>query len=224
MESGIKWDMPVPSFRFSVYSAIFYPYFNPLPQEAAPCVLTFPLLPSPNVMLGDFGLSSLSQHTSPSLHCSASLGTSCVCICAQSCPTLLWPHGLKTTSLLCPWDFPGKNTEVMLPFPTPGDLPTSPALTGEFFTSAPPGRSLGTSYSALESAANASPLNFSLLTMVLYTNILATCLCFQPLLVSPSFLPIMYSVKHYYIIVVPWATARVGALTLNTIKNPCVTL
>ena len=32
-----------------------------------------------------------------------------VVVCAQSCPTL-WPHGLQSTSLLCLWDFPGKNT------------------------------------------------------------------------------------------------------------------
>ena len=24
----------------------------------------------------------------------------------------LWPHGLQSTRLLCPWDFPGKNTRV----------------------------------------------------------------------------------------------------------------
>ena len=24
----------------------------------------------------------------------------------------LWPHGLQPTRLLCPWDFPGKNTRV----------------------------------------------------------------------------------------------------------------
>ena len=29
---------------------------------------------------------------------------------AQSCPTLLWPHGF--TRFLCPWDYPGKNTVV----------------------------------------------------------------------------------------------------------------
>ena len=28
----------------------------------------------------------------------------------QSCPTLLRPHGLQPTRLLCPWDFSGKNT------------------------------------------------------------------------------------------------------------------
>ena len=31
---------------------------------------------------------------------------------AKSCPTLLWPHGLQPTRLLCPWDFPGKNAGV----------------------------------------------------------------------------------------------------------------
>ena len=31
---------------------------------------------------------------------------------AQSCPTLCDPHQLQTTRFLCPWDFPGKNTEV----------------------------------------------------------------------------------------------------------------
>ena len=31
---------------------------------------------------------------------------------AKSCPTLLLPHGLQPTRLLCPLDFPGKNTGV----------------------------------------------------------------------------------------------------------------
>ena len=39
--------------------------------------------------------------------------------------TLLGPHGLQTDRLLCPWDFPGKNTGVPTPvFPFPGDLPS----------------------------------------------------------------------------------------------------
>ena len=33
-------------------------------------------------------------------------------LCAQSCLTLLPPHELWPTRLLCPWDFPGKNTGV----------------------------------------------------------------------------------------------------------------
>ena len=34
------------------------------------------------------------------------------CVHAQSCPTLR-PHGLYSARLLCPWDFPGKNTGVV---------------------------------------------------------------------------------------------------------------
>ena len=47
---------------------------------------------------------------------------------AKSCLTLP-PHGLQTARLLCPWDFPGKNTEVgshsLLQgiFPTQGSNP-----------------------------------------------------------------------------------------------------
>jgi len=44
--------------------------------------------------------------------------------------------------LLCPWGFPGKNTGVCLPFPSPEDLPNpgiEPAfLIGRFFTTEPP--------------------------------------------------------------------------------------
>ena len=58
---------------------------------------------------------------------------------AQSCLTL-WPHGLQPTRLLCPWDFPGKDTGVGLPFPSPGDLPNpgiepgSPVLQADSLT------------------------------------------------------------------------------------------
>ena len=30
----------------------------------------------------------------------------------KSCPTLMRSHGLQPARLLCPWDFPGKNTGV----------------------------------------------------------------------------------------------------------------
>ena len=36
----------------------------------------------------------------------------CCCLVAQLCPTLLWPHGLQPARLLCPWNFPSKNTRV----------------------------------------------------------------------------------------------------------------
>ena len=46
--------------------------------------------------------------------------------------------------LLCPWDFPGKNTGVSGHFllrvlPDPGIKPASPALAGGFSTNKPPG-------------------------------------------------------------------------------------
>ena len=36
----------------------------------------------------------------------------CCCLVAKLCLTLLWPHGLSSTGLLCPWNFPGKNNGV----------------------------------------------------------------------------------------------------------------
>ena len=33
-----------------------------------------------------------------------------IILVAKSCPTLLLPHGLQPFRLLCPWDFPVKNT------------------------------------------------------------------------------------------------------------------
>ena len=53
----------------------------------------------------------------------------------------LWPHALWPARLLCPWNFPGKNTGQRLRFPTPGNLPgpgiepkslMSPAFAGGF--------------------------------------------------------------------------------------------
>ena len=50
-----------------------------------------------------------------------------------------------TARRLCPWNFPGKNTEGGFPFPTPGDLPDTGielrslmylALAGRIFTTA----------------------------------------------------------------------------------------
>ena len=37
---------------------------------------------------------------------------SVLCLVTQSWPTLCDPHGLQPARLLCPWDFPGKNTWV----------------------------------------------------------------------------------------------------------------
>ena len=43
---------------------------------------------------------------------------------AQSCPTLCDPDGLQPTSLLSPWNFPGKNAEVGCHFLLQGIFPT----------------------------------------------------------------------------------------------------
>ena len=37
----------------------------------------------------------------------------CTCVCSVTSVVLtLRPHGLQSAKLLCPWDFPGKNTGV----------------------------------------------------------------------------------------------------------------
>jgi len=47
---------------------------------------------------------------------------------------------LSGTSLLCPWDSPGKNTGVGLPFPSPGDLSGFPAFQVDSLPSKVPGK------------------------------------------------------------------------------------
>ena len=49
----------------------------------------------------------------------------CVCSVALLCLSdSLWPHGLQPTRLLCPWDFPGRNTGVHCHFLLQGIFPT----------------------------------------------------------------------------------------------------
>ena len=80
------------------------------------------------------------------------VGVVIMCMCSVVSDSL-WPHGLYPTRLLCPWDFPGKNTGVgshfLLPPRSFRDLPdpgiehsslASPVLAGGFFTTAPPGK------------------------------------------------------------------------------------
>ena len=72
----------------------------------------------------------------------------CCCCYLVTKPYLnfLWPHGLSPARLLCPWDFPGKNTGVgchFLPqgiFLTQGIKLGSLALAGRFFTTESPGK------------------------------------------------------------------------------------
>ena len=59
-----------------------------------------------------------------------------LCVCSVMSDSLQL-HGLQPARLLCPWNFPGKNTGVGCHFLLPGIEPASlasPALTGGFFT------------------------------------------------------------------------------------------
>ena len=64
-------------------------------------------------------------------------------LCHLSCVQLFGTHGLQPTRLLCPWDYPSKNTGMSCQFPLPKDLPdpgiepespVSSALAGTSFT------------------------------------------------------------------------------------------
>jgi hypothetical protein len=75
----------------------------------------------------------------------------------------LWPYGLLPTSLLYPWNFPGKNTGVrcyfllLEIFPTQGSNPCLlclPALAGGFFTTRATWKVLKTSTSQSSEPVN----------------------------------------------------------------------
>ena len=52
------------------------------------------------------------------------LKNSCCWLVTKSCPPLLQPHGLQPTRLLCPWNFPGKNTGMGCQLLLQGIFPT----------------------------------------------------------------------------------------------------
>ena len=67
------------------------------------------------------------------------------CVCMLSCVQLFVTPWTVPTSLLCPWNFPCKNTEVGCRFfqgifLTLGSYPASPVSTGKLFTTEPPGK------------------------------------------------------------------------------------
>ena len=73
------------------------------------------------------------------------------CLVTKSClplcePTDIFGTPCNPARLLCPWDFPGKNTGVGCCFLLWGIFPTqglnlqSPGLAGRFFTTEPPGK------------------------------------------------------------------------------------
>ena len=72
----------------------------------------------------------------------------CSSLVAKSSPTLLQPHGLYPTRLLCPQDLPGMNTGLghhfllQGTFRTQGSNPHVPHCQVGFFTTEPPGKPL----------------------------------------------------------------------------------
>ena len=72
----------------------------------------------------------------------------CCGLVARSCLTLSVTPWTGACQLLCPWDFPGKNTGVGCHFLLQGIFPTkgsnsslvSPVLAARFFTAVPPGK------------------------------------------------------------------------------------
>ena len=78
----------------------------------------------------------------------------CVCVSPSVVSDCVWPHGLKPTRLLWPWNSPGKNTGVgshsLFQGSSPRDLshleikPGSPALEAGSSPSEPPGKPVHT--------------------------------------------------------------------------------
>ena len=70
----------------------------------------------------------------------------CCCCAVLSCVRLFVTLGLQSSRLLCPWDSPGKNTEMGCHallhgiFPTQVSNPGSPTLQADFLPSEPPGK------------------------------------------------------------------------------------
>ena len=48
----------------------------------------------------------------------------CSCLVAKTCVPLLQPHELQTATVLCPWNFPGKNAGVGCHSLLQGNFPT----------------------------------------------------------------------------------------------------
>ena len=53
----------------------------------------------------------------------AGFWSGCVCSCRSVVSDSLRPHGPQPVRLLCPWNFPGKNTQVSCHFPLQGLFP-----------------------------------------------------------------------------------------------------
>ena len=73
----------------------------------------------------------------------------CVYACAFCCVWLSVTRGLQPTRLLCPWDFPGKNTGVGWHFLLQGIFSRSPTLQADSLPAEPPGKPKNTGVGSL---------------------------------------------------------------------------
>ena len=78
-----------------------------LSAVASPQTIRFQVLHNSPVSGPGKGLPSCNVYTHLSL---------CVCVSRSVAPDILRPHRLYLASLLCPWNSPGKNTDVAIPF------------------------------------------------------------------------------------------------------------
>ena len=119
------------------------------------------------------------------MHLLSPLISSCSCLVAKSCPTLLRPHSLWPTRLFCPWDFPGKNTGVGYHFLLQGIFPSqvlnlcllhrlerhAGKLVSRFFTTEPPKKPLDLLLATYQYLPYGIYHGLSLLTCLLSCNL-----------------------------------------------------
>ena len=104
-------------------------------------------------------------------------GSSVLCVCAQSLPTLTpWTVARKAPLSM---GFPRQKCRSGLPFPTPGDLPTqqanprllfSPALAGSFFTTGAIWKALSVLYFCTKENRSTINAQCHLISVVSYSN------------------------------------------------------
>ena len=139
----------------------------------------------------------------------------CMCLCAHACmhsvvSYSLWLHGLYPASLLCPWDFPGKNIGVGCHFLLQGISLTQGSnlclcvccIAGVFFTTAPPPGSRPPPKSwPSPSPALLSIYKFCLggfIYSFVFNSVFPVCVCVQ-------------SLSRVWLFAIPWTVTRQGS-------------
>ena len=85
------------------------------------CILKNPCIPGISPTWSECMKSIINLLQDRPIYSIVSVGHVCVCSVVSNS---LWPHGLQLARLLCPWNFPGKNTEVGCHFLLQGIFPS----------------------------------------------------------------------------------------------------